>query len=573
MVDLLSVKLDGAGDLRTVDPHALLGPANALGVDEIDPAMGRTLAARFGAGQFVLGSVVSAGARLLVRIALYPLEAGDEIRVDAEADGEAGLSALLDDVVRRLLAGRSTSVGGHLGRLGAATTNSLPALKSYLAGERAFRQGRYVEAAGAYERALADDPAFPLAHYRLSAVRAATGRLADARHEADEAGRGRHLTVHVRLLLSGHSAWLDGDLDLAERRYLAVLDERPEDVDAWFGLGRLLFEGNPLRGRSAAAARDALARTVALDPRHVGAVALLARLAALERRPDEVESLIDRFAALSPEGDDIVALAGLRAGLRGGQAAQRDLLDRLAAARPAAVARAAVDLALAATDPPAALTLLEQFERLTAAPALGAFPALVAAHLASAHDLADHAARAWARAARLAPDATLGHRAWVAAAGPPGADPGELAAALSDWRPRTGESDPVGEEPWPQVRLYLSGLMELMAGRPERALELAAECDAGPRKDMAAGLRAREALARDAPGEALDFLSAIRLGPWIHRAAWSPFATLGLERALRGHALIALGRAEEGRAWLDVLGQRSVFELAARGQPRSWPGR
>jgi tetratricopeptide (TPR) repeat protein len=570
LVDLLSVKLDGAGDLRTVDPHALLGPANALGTEELGPEAGRALATRFGAGQFVLGSVVSAGPRLVVRITLYPTAGGDEVRVDAEAEGEAGMSGLVDEAVRRLLAGRSTSVGGHLGRLGATMTASLPALKAYLAGERAFRQGRLVEAAGLYERAVAEDAAFALAHYRLSAVRAAAGRLAEARQEAAEAARGRHLAIHVRLLLSGQVTWLDGDLDTAERRYLAVLDERPEDVDAWFGLGRLLFDGNPLRGRSAALARDPLARTVALDPRHVGALALLARLAALEGQAGEVESLVSRFLELSPEGDDAAALLAVRAGVRASRADYDDLLARLGAARPAAAARSALDLALSATDPAGALATLERFHQLTTAPALGAFPALVAAHLAVARAITDSAERAWERAERLDPDATIAHRAWVTVATTP-ASAATWLERLAAWSPRPPEPGTDSPDSWPLIRSYLLGLVSLAAGRPDGALAHATECDQAAGDDpaslaraLARGIRAREALARGQPAEAVGILEGMRLGPWIHRAPWSPFAALGLERRARAEALTALGRVDQAAGWTLALGQRSAFELVCR---------
>jgi serine/threonine-protein kinase len=569
MVDLLTVKLDGAGDLRTVDPHALLGPANALGVDEIDPVAARALAQQFGAGLFILGSVVNAGSRLLVRMTMYATPDGNEVRVDAEAEGEAGLSALLDDAVRRMLAGRTTSVGGHLGRLGAATTRSLTALKAYLAGERAYRQGRYLEAADAYERAVTEDPEFALAHYRLGVTRAVAGRPIPDTPWADpaQARRFQHLTVHVRLLFGAQAAWGAGDLDLAERRYLAVLDERPEDVDAWFGLGNLLFDGNPLRGRSAAAARDALERTVALDPRHVGAMAQLARLAAMEGRGDDVERLVARVLELSPEADEKMALLALRAGTRGTSAAQSEILNQLAGASPSTLARSLINLALAATQPEPALDLLEQCQRLTAAPALLAFPPLVAAHLAVAHGLDDRATRALQVADRLDHDAAIAHRSFVAIVTGAGNNPG-LLEQLDGWTPGPQPLHGKPIEPWPAVRVYLRGLVNIELGRGGDATACADELEAidgsverGLPRALAAGIRAREALSRGGARDAVLALESIRLGPWMHFAAWSPFAGLSLERMTRGQALIAAGRLDEGKGWLAGLGQRSVFEL------------
>ena len=81
MVDLLATKLDGAGDIRTVDPRALLQAAardagTAAGRD-LTPDEAGMLARRFGAGRYLLGSVVEAGGRLQATAALY---AGDGAR-------------------------------------------------------------------------------------------------------------------------------------------------------------------------------------------------------------------------------------------------------------------------------------------------------------------------------------------------------------------------------------------------------------------------------------------------------------------------------------------------------------
>jgi serine/threonine-protein kinase len=575
LVDLLSVKLDGAADLSTVDPHALLASVGSGGAEELGPDAGRAVATRFGAGQFLLGSAVSAGARLLVHVSLYQTAGGAEVRMDGEVENEDGIATLVDDLVRRLLAGRSTSLGGHLGRLGATMTGSLPALKSYLAGERLFRAGRYVEAAGSSERALAADDAFGLARYRLAAARSAAGRLDDARREAEGAMRGRHLSVHVRLLLSAQVAWLNGDLTTAERRYLAVLDERPEDVDAWFGLARLLFDANPLRGGRAVAARDPSRRTLDLDPRHVGAIAQLARLAALERQPAEMEALIERFLALSPEGDDATALLAVRAGAGGEAAAGDALFQRLAAAPPMAVARSALDLALTAADPSARPDFVERFSRLPAAAALQGFPAIVDAHLAAAHDAPERAARSLQQAERHDAQAALAHRAWLAAAAPdPDPAAGTLLQRLETWTPTATDALPPTVEPWFAIRAYLRGLLAARLGRFDDAEARAGEC-AGSSEEpslaaaLAGGVRARVALGRGDAKTALEILAATTLGPWIHRAAWSPFAALALERLARGEALVALGKRDEAGPWLQGLGERSVFELVCRSRGRT----
>ena len=75
MVDLLSAKLDGTGGLRTVDPRALLGYLARHGA-AFDPERGRTVAEHFGAGLFILGSLVEAGGRLQLSASLYSRQHG-----------------------------------------------------------------------------------------------------------------------------------------------------------------------------------------------------------------------------------------------------------------------------------------------------------------------------------------------------------------------------------------------------------------------------------------------------------------------------------------------------------------
>src|SRR5688572_188039 len=67
LADLLSTRLDGAGDVRTVDANALLATTELGGNREIEPALGRKIAERFDAGLFVLGRVMEAGGRLRAR--------------------------------------------------------------------------------------------------------------------------------------------------------------------------------------------------------------------------------------------------------------------------------------------------------------------------------------------------------------------------------------------------------------------------------------------------------------------------------------------------------------------------
>ena len=99
MVDLLATKLDGAGDIRTVDPRALL---HALALDG-GPADSAAVARRFGAGRYLEGSIVEAGGRLQASASLYATGGAAIASVHAAAAGERELFELVDELALCLL--------------------------------------------------------------------------------------------------------------------------------------------------------------------------------------------------------------------------------------------------------------------------------------------------------------------------------------------------------------------------------------------------------------------------------------------------------------------------------------
>ncbi|MGH7564248.1 MAG: BTAD domain-containing putative transcriptional regulator, partial [Gemmatimonadota bacterium] len=71
IVTLLGANLDQAGEIRSVDPRALLDFVAREGRAPVDPVSARAVAGRFGAGSFVLGEVVETAGRLRITAALY----------------------------------------------------------------------------------------------------------------------------------------------------------------------------------------------------------------------------------------------------------------------------------------------------------------------------------------------------------------------------------------------------------------------------------------------------------------------------------------------------------------------
>ena len=338
MVELLATRLDGAGAIRTVDARALL----------LSPlSEGRAVAEHFGAGRYLAGTIVEAGGRLRASATIYGIDDRTVASVEATAESETEIFALVDEIALALLATQDVSRGTRLTHLAALTTESLDALKAYLRGEEELRAGRYFDAMDAFQAAVEADPSFALAHYRLAAAAAGCALPDLARQMSDRGFEHRErLSTHDQLVFTAQRAWLHGRVADAESLYNTITGSYPDDVEAWFHLGDLLFHSNPLRGRSAAEAREPFERVIRLDPQHLAAMVHLVRISAIDGRRDDMLSLIDRILLVSPGGDQALAMRALRAHANRDVAAMTSVAEELQQARAITVAIAFSDVAL-----------------------------------------------------------------------------------------------------------------------------------------------------------------------------------------------------------------------------------
>jgi DNA-binding SARP family transcriptional activator/TolB-like protein len=327
MVDLLSAKLDGAVGLHAIDPRSVIAAtAEREGDRPRNAAEYARIARALGAGWFIGGEVVEVGGRLQLSGVLYDLGAGSVPVAAASVSGQtATLFGLVDDLAGRILAGLTTGRDTTLTRLAAVTTHSLPALKAFLQGEQALRAGFDAQAAAAFLDAATLDTGFALAQYRL----ALTGTWVNVPEVEDPtawaAAAARHaqrLTPLVRDLLGAYRAYREVKADSAERIYRGVVEEHPDNVEAWLMLGETLFHLNMWRGRSPQEAVPAFERALALDPTNAHAALHLARLAAAEGRQSDLDSLARRFLLVHHEAERTIEMRALQAFL-GGDSASR----------------------------------------------------------------------------------------------------------------------------------------------------------------------------------------------------------------------------------------------------------
>ena len=331
IADLLATALDGSESLRCAHPGSLVGWLEDGADPRSEAERCRAVGERFGATYCVLGRIVESAGVLRISAVLHAA-GGAEPLARASAEGRAEeLFALIDRVASQLLVHAVGVPAYPLAGVAALTTDSLPALKSYLDGELAFRAGRFMVAAEGFRRATIEDPTFALAHYRLAVLCEWAGMHAMAGAAAAQAVTySARLSIGDRSLLMAFQAYIAGDAALAERLYREILDVHPGSVEAWFHLAKIGYFLDSLRGRRLAGARDALERAAALDPQNIIVQVHLASVAAKERLPAEAEAASRRALALLGKGDhtDFVLIVRLQRAHALGDEEEQALLSR-----------------------------------------------------------------------------------------------------------------------------------------------------------------------------------------------------------------------------------------------------
>ena len=271
MVDLLSRNLNSAGDLRTIDPGTVVTTVGKTGIRTPDQKYGRTLANRLGAGLYVLGSVHAIGSRLRIQASLHDTrDTLAESLSSASVEGDTGqLFELVDRLSGQLLASRRLGQGFSLVQTAVLTTQSLPALRAYLDGERNLRagEGQFDSAIAGFQHAVAQDSTFALGYYRLAVSAGWAGRPGISGPATEKAlTYGDRLGDRDRRLLVAFAAFRRGAADAAEKQYRVILRDYPDDLEAEFQLADLLYHYNAPRGRPIAEAQEPFDRLLAVDP-------------------------------------------------------------------------------------------------------------------------------------------------------------------------------------------------------------------------------------------------------------------------------------------------------------------
>ncbi len=170
LMDLFAASLNGRDGLPSAIPPRAVARIlqDRLGSIEEDPSqdVAFEVARRLGAGRVLEGEVVGSAAEVTVHAVLYDAATGrkltDAVLPPRPADS---LHAIVDGLTGQVA---GAAAGLSTDRLAALTTRSLPALRAYLDGQRAFRRGDHVEAVRAFDNAVGLDSTFALAALGLT---------------------------------------------------------------------------------------------------------------------------------------------------------------------------------------------------------------------------------------------------------------------------------------------------------------------------------------------------------------------------------------------------------------------
>jgi len=331
MVDLLSVNLDDAGGLRTIDSRTMMALWREAASGDTDLDLARTLEiARSAGGAFaVVGSAISVGTEVRLSAVVHDLSEGaalGEVQVTGSPDSVIDLVDRLSvDILRTIMGRRSDLVPRP--RLASVTTSSLPALKAFLEGERLLRRSRIDEAVEAYERAVAADSTFALVYTRLAPAYGwiPPGRRPVERPLMSALKYDEHLSKRDGELLRARIADWVGSPRLALDLLRQVVRKHPEDAEAWHLIGEIYFHFHGSLLADLDDAERAIERAVALDPTFAPYWFHLIDTSFHDADSTEATARLATYARLAPDDFDRHLRPGFEVAFRDSAASLRAL--------------------------------------------------------------------------------------------------------------------------------------------------------------------------------------------------------------------------------------------------------
>ena len=264
----LSANLDGVGEIRTVDALTMLAQVKASGAS---PSLreAANLSRRLRAKSVLQGTLVGVGETIRADIGLFTTDSMISVARVTVRGPRHDVSALTDSITWAILRQVWRTRGAPTPSITALTTHSVPALRSFLEGERALTEGRYARAEAAFGRALEADSSFWLAYRRYEFARSWRFKPVDSvifeRYRANR----QALPERERLLIEALMPDSLGDRGTRLRQ----LTQRFPDFwpAAWDYADEFLTHRGGLLGHTRIEVQAALERVIELNPDLTGA--------------------------------------------------------------------------------------------------------------------------------------------------------------------------------------------------------------------------------------------------------------------------------------------------------------
>jgi serine/threonine protein kinase/tetratricopeptide (TPR) repeat protein len=281
------------------------------GVQRIDEPLAREVGRHVGARALMFASIRRFDAVYYVEMkALDPVGDSYLFTVQEQANGKASIPDVIDRVserARRALRESAEDVRASEVKVADAVTGNLEAYHHYFLGIQCEEGPDFpFDCAQHFRRALAIDPTFALAQYRL-AVEADFGAVSTSDQQAAFDAALRHLDrfpMKERLTALAWKAHVDGDDAAAVRMYRKLASDHPQDKYISYLAGDLHFHRDEY-----AEAIVWFEKTLELDPRNGEALFHLLEALAAVGRGDETIPLAKRFAEEHPGPTAWLALA------------------------------------------------------------------------------------------------------------------------------------------------------------------------------------------------------------------------------------------------------------------------
>ncbi len=268
MVRLLSTRFDGMGEIRSIDPNALLVQPELEGEGEIDPSLGNSLAARFNAENYIIGSVLRVGGPIQVSANMYDRDGTSVGYSEVAIAADSLLLTAVDQVARELLADKFEGPADAMASMAIQSTSSFDALRDYLRGEELMHAGRFNDAKPFLRSAIDRDSTFALAWLRFSDAYAWTNW--DDETYLDASRRALELSSRLppvyRERLQIEQMLRSGNFESAITRAERLHQRHPEDVETLLLLGDYQWHYNGYYGKPANDSEQYFRDILRIDP-------------------------------------------------------------------------------------------------------------------------------------------------------------------------------------------------------------------------------------------------------------------------------------------------------------------